>query len=130
MRYLFILLVFILLMSCQTKERANQNIATQPYSISVSQVRVDSAGCTFYNSGKKEGDIFPFNKSDQIELISFKYRVRYSKIRNNELIKDGKFVVPNIDDRVALNKAQSDSLFSILYNVGSPGDSLAGADCY
>jgi hypothetical protein len=95
------------------------------------EVEDDYAGeCIYKKSGRQIAQTFPFSQSDKIELVS--YKDREDRFLNDELIKDGTFIVPNISDRKQLDSQQIDSLFSILYNFKTKNNRNEefGADCY
>lgn len=71
--------------------------------------------CTFHKTDKTPANTSPFNRSNKIELVS--YQDRHDDYAKDKLIQDGKFVVLNIEQRTILNAMQSDSLFSILFNL-------------
>ncbi len=130
MRYIIIVLI-LLNFSCQTKETVNQTIST-PDIVSVEEDEYDEGetGCTYIQTGQKPANTHPFDKSDKVELVS--YGTRRDSYRNDELIRSGKFTVPEIQQRVRLNKTQRDSLFSILFKLKKirKGNVESIADCY
>lgn len=73
---------------------------------------------------------YPYNVCDKIELISYESRSRLLNIHKNELIKDGKFVVPDIHQILTLKGAQKDSVLSMLIRITETTDSSSNADCY
>jgi len=126
-----VFVVFCFVFGCQTNETTNQN-RNQPDTIFNYAYAEDDGGtrCAFKRTEKKPESTFPFNKSDKIELVS--YGAKLNLHSDNELIRDGKFMVKEIKQRVTLNKAQTDSLFSILYNFEKikKGSEEPLADCY
>ncbi|NOT52200.1 MAG: hypothetical protein HOP10_13080 [Chitinophagaceae bacterium] len=84
--------------------------------------------CIYKKSGKTIEQQFPFNQSDRIEIVS--YDSRNDTVGN--LILDGRFIVNDIYDLVVLNKPQTDSLFSLLYDYerNKNAGPVRYADCY
>jgi hypothetical protein len=71
-------------------------------------------GCKFEKTKKTKDTTFPFNEADKIVVYS--YEPRESAQTHDTLIVNGKFMVKGIQEKIVLNAAQIDSLFSILYN--------------
>jgi hypothetical protein len=128
----YITLIFIILVvGCRTKDTKSQSISeTDTSLVDDGEFDEGETGCLYDKSNKRPGDTYPFDKSDKIELVS--YQTRRTNRSNDSLIQDGNFTVPNIRQRVRLNKVQSDTLFSILYNYKKirQGDVEFVADCY
>lgn len=135
MRHLII--VFIIVnFGCRTKEAPNENVV-EPDAVLVDEDEYDEGetGCAYAKTYKKPENIYPFDRSDKIELVS--YDTRRDSYSNDELIQDGKFTLSKsaltkIEQRIRLDKTQSDSLFSILYNYKKirHGNFESVADCY
>jgi hypothetical protein len=126
----FLILGILILCSCsRTKETSNKAIE-QNETREQAELEYDEGetGCVYRITERKPVDVFPFNKSDKIEFVSYELR----RDSNDELIRDGKFTVQNIKQRVELMRSQRDSLFSLLYNFKKirQGDVDLGADCY
>ena len=129
MRYL-VFMAFALAICCQTKKRGIEQAALPTDSLSDNQIDEFDYDCVYHKTNKKLSNTYPFSESDKIELVSYEEKKRYKSVRNDELIKDGRFVVPDIHQRTFLAQKQIDSLFSIIYNLESPTDSISHADCY
>jgi hypothetical protein len=131
MRY-FVISLFFLAASCQPKSKPIVQESPLTDTLETPTLPPDEIQCGFHQSGKRPETTFPFSESDRIELVSYEAKPRLMKIHDNELVRDGKFIVPDIHQRVTLTKRKTDSLFSILYNfvpLTSP-HSWAVPDCY
>lgn len=113
--------------SCSTKDAQKDSASAITDSTTI---EVYSGPCKF-EKGRIPKDKFPVSSTDKIELVS--YSSRPNSYTDTSLIVDGKFKVEYIKQRVTLDKAQTDSLLSILYNVKPFPigiDTTGLADCY
>lgn len=124
-------ILFLTFLSCSTKDKATTLISadTAQMELMTEDETVFNGPCVFERKAEMK-HTFPFNASDNVELVS--YESRQDSYSNNNLISNGKFTVDNIRQRVSLGKSQRDSIFSILYNYKpSPaGFDTLQADCY
>jgi hypothetical protein len=124
-----ILLIFLIGLGCSKTGKSKDVLADIGIDSTAEEEMVYNGPCVFEKSQKLQ-DIYPFNKSDKIQLVS--YDTRRDSYGERDLIDNGKFSVKDIQQEVTLNSEQCDSLFSILYNfrsVPSGADTLQ-ADCY
>jgi hypothetical protein len=133
MRYSILILLILIQIACRQKDKPTEtNQFGEPnYDSLAIEDNEYYAGqaCVYEKSDRLTSNTFPFNKSDKIELVAYDRRDSYS---NDELIRDGKFIVPDILQRQSLSKHQIDSLLSILHNFSravSENDEFE-ADCY
>jgi hypothetical protein len=89
-----------------------------------------SYDCMYFKSDKIRSTTYPFNKADRIEIVSYPYK--RNDFRNDKLIVDNKFIIKGIEERIRLNSAQMDTLFSILfdYKTKVQNSPIPVADCY
>src|SRR4051794_32923689 len=126
-------LAFLFLLNCSpsnSEESKSDNLSLNQSSVDSTKLDLgdtvrnygyDSA-CTFFKSGKEIKSTFPFSESDRVDLVAFDLKKRYMSVHNDELIVNEKFVIPDIEQSVRLEKNQVDSLFSILYDIKSNND--------
>lgn len=130
---LYAIPLLILVLGCQPKSKTIVQETLPTDTLETSGTPPYEIECGFRRSGKKPETTFPFSESDRIELVGYEARSRLMKVHYNELIKDGKFVAPDIHQRVTLSKSKADSLFSILYNFTPrfiPEGPVPVPDCY
>ncbi len=87
-------------------------------------------GCIYSKTDRSPDNTFPFNKADEIELVS--YKSREDTLSDNDIINNGKFLISNIQQQTSLTAEQKDSLFSILFNykIIRKGNTVSVSDCY
>ena len=121
--YIILLLFSTIILNCNNNSRNNKQQ-------SESNIIEDFGEtiCVYRKTEKKISNTFPFNSSNKIEIVF--YYDRKDKIRNAELIKENKFIVDNIKERVILNENQKIELFHILYDykIKRIGNITATAD--
>jgi hypothetical protein len=125
-----IAIFFLFIFSCSTKDKTTTQISADTLEVeSTIEEEVFNGPCVFQRTGQMQSK-FPFDKSDKVELVS--YECRKVSDDNDNLIRNEKFTVDNIKQRVSLGQSQRDSVFSILYNLRpSPaGLDTLQADCY
>jgi hypothetical protein len=129
MKHFLALLTLIAVVSCKRVEKHEAIPVTDMQSEEISEFDAE-AGCIYQKSTSQFASSTPFGQSDKVEIVS--YPIRDLRGLGNELIRNGKFMVHNIQQRVVLNKTDQDSLYSILYNFTIPGEPMQypGADCY
>jgi hypothetical protein len=108
-RYFISLLLFCMLISCKSKKE-------------------DQRICIYQKTDKTPANTYPFNAADRIEIVSYDSRNDTA----DNLIRDGRFTVNDIHELIVLNKPQTDSLFSLLYDYerNKNAEPVRYADCY
>lgn len=94
----------------------NELTASQLDSLYIEEEK--NALCTFYNSGLKIENTFPFNNSDRIELVAFSDR----NMDIDKIVDSGKLLLKTIKQKKNLLKQDVDTLFDKLYNYRSYRD--------
>lgn len=129
MKYVIWSGMLIIIISCGKSDKQEDKSSDEVLEAEIYEYDTEIE-CTYQKRPAAFINSTPFGQSDKIEIVS--YSTRDLRESGNELINNGKFIVSDIKQRVALNKTDQDSLFSILYNVTVTGDQLEypGADCY
>jgi len=135
MKYIPFAFLFLFIACRQKENTAAPAIVQSEQAYADSVMKVDEVyfegqACMYQKSDKQISTTYPFDKSDKIELVS--YEDRKDNHSNDDLIKDGKFVVPNILERKTLGRIQKDSLFAIFFNHKKmiKNSDEVRADCY
>jgi hypothetical protein len=127
-----IIIVFTIFVACKQtstqREEADSTKLGDTLSFMEPEEDFRNASCIFAKTEKTRRSTAPFDKADYIELVSYPARLEDS----DTLIKDGKFMVKEIKERIRLNKKQTDSLFSILHDhrMKIKGAPVAYPACY
>jgi hypothetical protein len=131
MKYILILLVLVVAVAC----KRNEPVENSPPEVDQEEMAVEENDeetgmeCLYEKLAPELTANTPFAVSNKVEIVSYEIR-QYHELKDS-LIRDGKFVVQGIKQRITLKKADQDSLFSILYDYGRIEESeWYGADCY
>ena len=126
------MLVFLSLNSFGQRKTKFGPPPTEPYQENDS-VLIENSKCIHFNnySLKKRLSFYPFNKANQIILISYNDP---NLIENRTPIKDKQIDFNLVKESKILNTSQIDSLTGILYNIGFKSTSSSviteSASCY
>jgi hypothetical protein len=126
-----ITIIFLSMLGCSSKDKTDAQVSADTIQ-SESENEEDAVfngPCVFERVGEL-ANTFPFNRCDRVELVS--YECRKDSYSNDNLIRNDKFMVADIAQRVSLGQSQRDSIFSILnnYRPSPVGLDTLEADCY
>lgn len=123
-KYLLVLLLTSSVTACQNRE-SGENTAGNPAEEEL--FGKGDSGCVYRKSDKTRSSVFPFSVADRIELVYFTDQGRQAVF-----LREGRFTLPELRQRVRLTETQTDSLFSTLFDYSRKDSNALGTvvDCY